>query len=208
MRSARWIGLIGAVVYAVGFLLVSSPPGGGEVDSSDFEEFYVTDDKTALPIIGIVVLTLGVLAILWFLFSLRTSIPDTVAEFGWITAALGLAAVLVGGSLLAGPSGAQAFSDSEFVGEGVAHALAQAGYAAMLGPGSLLLGLGIAVLSYTGGRTSVLPKWVVIAGYVAAVLQLAAFIWIPHVAIPLWIVAAGLGSLRPADGQNSQLDPA
>jgi hypothetical protein len=196
MRNARWIGLLGAVVYTVGFFLVSSAPGGGDVDSSDFEEFYVTDDKTALPIIGLIVLTLGALAILWFLYSLRASIPDRAAEFGWITAALGLTAVLVGGSLLAGPSGAQAFSDSEFVGEGVAHALAQAGFAAMLGPGSMLLGLGIAVLSYTGGRARVLPSWVVIVGYVAAVLQLAAFIWIPHVAIPLWVVIASLGALR------------
>jgi hypothetical protein len=71
----------------------------------------------------------------------------------------------------------------------------------MLGPGSLFIGVGIAVLSHAGGRTRLLPSWVVIAGYVAALLQLASFIWIPHVAIPLWVVLAGLGSSRFADRQ-------
>ena len=66
MRIARWVGLVGAVVYTVGFFLVSSVPGGGDVDASDFEDFYVTDDNTSLPVIGLFVLTIGALALLWF----------------------------------------------------------------------------------------------------------------------------------------------
>jgi hypothetical protein len=199
MRAFRWVGALGAVIYAVGFVLVSSAPGGGDVDAADFEDFYVTDDNTAMVIVGMFVLTIGAIALLWFFHVLRTEIATTDAGFGWAAAALGLALVVVGGSLLAGPSGVQAFSDAEFVGQPVAHALAQSGYAVMLVPGSLFLAVGVAVLSLAGRKAAVLLPWVAIAGLVAAVLQLAAIIWIPSFAIPLWILLASIIGVRATD---------
>jgi hypothetical protein len=92
--------------------------------------------------------------------------------------------------MLAGPSGVQAFSEAEFVGEPVAHALAQAGFATALIPGALLLGAGVAAFAFANRRAGVLPSWVSIIGYVAAALQLAAIIWIPFFAIPLWVIIA------------------
>jgi hypothetical protein len=203
MRISRWVGVVGAVVYVVGFFLVSAVPGGGDVEASDFEDFYVTDDNTALPLIGLFVLTIGTLALLWFFHNLRTAIGSTDAGFGWAAAALGLAVVLAGASLLAGPSAVQAFSDADFVGEPVAHALASAGFGAMLVPGSLALGLGVGVLSYGARRTAVLPQWAVIAGFVAAVLQLGAIIWIPSFAIPLWVLLASVASLGVTSRANT-----
>ncbi len=87
MRISRWVGVVGAIVYVVGFFLVSSVPGGGDVKSSDFEDFYVTDDNTALPLIGLFVLTIGALALLWFFHDLRIAIGSTDAGFGWAAAA-------------------------------------------------------------------------------------------------------------------------
>jgi hypothetical protein len=206
MGFGRWIGIAGAVVYGVGFFLVSAVPGGGDVNASDFEDFYVTDESTALPIVGLFVLTIGVLGMLWFFFELRTAIGTGEGALGWAAVALGLTIVVTGASILAGPSGVQAFSDADFVGAPVAHALAQAGFAAMLVPGSLLLGAGVAVLAFAGRRAGVLLPWVAIAGFVAAALQLVAFIWIPHFAIPLWVIlacAAGARMTAPAPATAS-----
>jgi hypothetical protein len=200
MRIARWVGVAGAVVYILGFILVSSAPGGGDVDASDFEDFYVRDDNTAIPIIGLFVLTLGALALLWFFHRLRTALASPDAGFGWAVTALGLGLVVTGGALVASPSSVQAFTDAEFVGQPVAHTLAQAGFGAMLVPGSLFLGLGVGVLSLVGRRSGVLLPWVAIAGFVAAILQLGAVIWIPSFAIPLWVLVASLVGLRAADG--------
>ena len=199
MRIGRWIGIVGAVLFAVGFVLASSAPGGGDVDEADFEKFYVTDDNTALPIIGVVLLSLGVIAVLWFFYELRSAMLGTelLAGFAWISAALGLSLVATGACMLAAPSGVQAFSDAEFVGAPVAHTLAQAGFAAALVPGALLLGAGIAVFSFANRRAGAFPMWASIIGYVAAALQLLAIIWIPFFAIPLWIVIVAVVARRP-----------
>jgi hypothetical protein len=198
MRIGRWVGIVGALLLGVGFALVSSAPGGGEVDEGDFEKFYVTDDNTALPIIGMVVLSLGVVALLSFFYELRVTMRDAEfpAGFALIATAAGLALVGAGASMLVGPSGAQAFSDAEFVGAPVAHALAQAGYAAALVPGALLLGAGVAAFAAANRRSAIFPRWVAIAGYVAAALQLVAWIWIPFFAIPLWVIVAAVTARR------------
>ncbi len=199
MRYGRWIGLAGAVIYTAGFFLVSSAPGGGEVETADFEEFYVEDERTVVPILGVFALTIGALALLWFFHSLRAAIATSDAGLGWAATALGLAIVLTGGSLLAAPSGVQAFSDADFVGAPVAHTLAQAGFGAMLVPGSLCLGFGIAVLSLAGRKAGVVAPWVAVAGVVVAVLQLAAVVWLPSLLIPLWVLAAAAAGVRTED---------
>lgn len=196
MGNARWLGAAGAVLYAVGFVLVSSVPGGGETEAADFEKFYVTDERTTMPLVGLFALSIGALALLGFLHELRGALTDRFGGFGAGVAALGLAVVTVGGGILTGPSGVQAFGDSAFVGESVAHALAQAGFAAMLVPGSLFLGAGVAVLSSVGQRTGVLPKWVAVLGYVAAAFQLVAIIWVPALLVPIWFLVASFTARR------------
>lgn len=69
----------------------------------------------------------------------------------------------------------------------------------MLVPGSLFLAVGVAALSLAGRNAGVLIPWVAIVGLVAAVLQLAAFIWIPSFAIPLWVLIASIVGLRATD---------
>lgn len=187
------------MLYIVGFFLVSAAPGGGEVEVSDFEDFYVEDERTALPIVGVYLLTVGALGVLWFFHALRTAIATTDAALGWSAAALGLAVIVTGGTLLAAPSGVQAFSDADFVGAPVAHSLAQAGFAAMLVPGSLFLAAGIALLSFAGRRAGVLVAWVAIAGFVVAALQLVALIWLPSLLVPLWVLVAAVAGARLVD---------
>ncbi len=196
MRRISWIGLAGALVFLIGYFLLSAVPGGGEVQPADFEEFYVTDDRTGMAILAMFLVTLGVLGLLWLLWELRTGIGSTLSGLAFVSGALGLALVVGGAALLEAPSGAQAFSDAEFVGVPVAHALAQAGWAAILIGGALFLGLAIALFSAEGRRTGTLLGWVAIAGVVTAVLQLAAFIWLPSLAIPLWFMLVAVTGIR------------
>lgn len=78
----------------------------------------------------------------------------------------------------------------------MAHALAQAGWAAILIGGALFLGLAIALYSAAARRTGALLGWVSIAGFVVAALQLVAFIWLPSLAIPIWFILTAVTGVR------------
>ena len=192
----RWSGLAGAVVFLAGFIMVSSVPGGGDSDPSDFEKYYVTDDKTGLAIAGLIVLSVGVILLVLFLHYLRTTIPGDLSRVAFASGMAGFAVVAVGATLLASPSAVQAFSDADFVGEEVAHTFAAAGFGAILIPGALLIGLAIAAFSLAGRQTAAFPSWVTIAGYVVAVLQLAAIIWLPFLVVSLWLALASIAGTR------------
>ena len=197
MRTLRWSGLVGAVVFLAGFIMVSSVPGGGDVDPSDFDDYYVKDDKTALAIAGLIVLSVGVIILLLFLHYLRTTIGGDLSRLAFGSGLTGFAVVAVGATLLASPSAVQAFSDADFVGEEVAHTFAAAGFGAILIPGALLIGLAIATFSLAGRQTGVFPSWVTIVGYVVAVLQLASIIFLPFLVVPVWLALASIAGTRP-----------
>jgi hypothetical protein len=101
---------------------------------------------------------------------------------------------------VAGPAGVQVNSNEPFVGNAVAHAMAQAGFGVMLIGGAMFLGLGVGVLAFEGRRLGVLVPWVGIAGIVAGVLQLAGYIWLPMFAIPLWVLIVAVTGLHAEGG--------
>ena len=196
MRIFRWAGLVGAVVFLVGHIMVSSVPGGGDVDPSDFDDYYVTDDKTGLAIAGLIIVSVGVILLVLFLHHLRTTIASDFSRLAFASGMAGFSVYLVGATLLASPSAVQAFTDADFVGEEVAHTFAAAGFGAILIPGALLIGLAIAAFSLAGRQTAAFPSWVTIAGYVAAALQLASLIWLPFLVVPLWLALASIAGTR------------
>ena len=199
MRMGRWIGLVGAVVFLVGFVMLSAIPGGGDVDAADFEDFYVNDERTDVALPAMYLVTLGALGMSWFLYELRETIGTTLARFGGTAALVGLAMFVVGAGALAGPSGVQEFGDEAFVGADVAHALAQAGWAIALVGGALFVGAGIAGLCMAGRSSGHLVGWVAIAGLVVAVLQLGGVIWLPALLIPVWVAVSAATGVRSGD---------
>ena len=196
MRQLRWSGLVGAVVFLVGFVMLSSVPGGGDPDPADFEDYYVTDDNTALAIAGLLILSAGLILVVLFLHYLRTAMASDTSRLAFASGVAGLAVVGVGACLLAAPSAVQAFSDEEFVGQPVAHTFASAGFGVMLIPGALLVGLAIAVFSIVGRMSGAFPAWLSIIGYVVAALQLIALIWLPFLVVPVWLALTSIVGAR------------
>lgn len=192
----RWSGLVGAVVFLAGFIMVSSVPGGGDVDPSDFDDYYVNDDKTGLAIAGLIVLCVGVIILVLFLHYLRTTIASEFSGLAFSAGVAGFAVVMVGASLLASPSAVQSFSDADFVGEEVAHTFASAGFGVILIPGALLIGLAIAAFSIAGRQIESLPSWVTIIGLIVAVLQLVSIFFLPFLVVPVWLALASIAGTR------------
>ena len=197
MRIFRWAGLVGAVAFVVGHIMVSSVPGGGEVDASDFDDYYVTDDNTALAIVGLIIVSVAVILLVLFLHHLRTTLGSDLSRLAFASGMAGFSVYVVGATLLASPSAVQVFGDADYVGEEVAHTFAAAGFGAILIPGALLIGLAIGAFSVAGRQTGTLPSWVTIIGYIVALLQLAAIIWIPFLLVPVWLALASIAGTRP-----------
>lgn len=198
MKRASWVGIAAAIVYIVGHILLAPVPGGGDTSADDFQKFYVRDDNTGVAIAGVLVLTIGCLGMLWFFHEVREHMETPLARAGFVSTAIGLGLVAAGAAIVAAPSGVQLNSDEPFVGNAVAHALAQAGWGVMLIGGAMFLGLGVGMLAVAGRRLGVLVPWVGIAGIVAAVLQLVGYIWLPIFAIPLWVLIVAITKLRSA----------
>ena len=203
VKRTSLVGIAAAIVYIGGHILLAPIPGGGDTTAEDFQKFYVTDDNTGVAIAGVLVLTIGCLGMLWFFHEVREHIETPLARAGFVSTAVGLALVVAGAAIVAGPSGVQFNSDEPFVGNAVAHALAQAGYGVMLIGGAMFLGLGVGMLAVAGRRTGVLVPWVGIAGIVAAVLQVVGYIWLPMFAIPLWVLIVAITGLRSVGGSAS-----
>jgi hypothetical protein len=192
MKRASLVGIVAVVVYVVGQMLLGPVPGGGDANAEDFQKFYVTDDKTGLAIFGVLVLTLGCIGLFFFFHEMHARFDTKQSRAGLVSVAVGLGLVAAGAGILAGPSGVQFNSDEAFVGQPVAHALAQSGYAVMLIGGGMFIGLGVAIFAFEGRRLGAFLPWVAIIGIVAAALQLLAYFWIPMFAIPLWVLIVAI----------------
>jgi uncharacterized membrane protein YhaH (DUF805 family) len=199
----RWgaiAGLVFFVLFVLGFILSGGTP---EYDASDREwvEWFEDDGNTDLQVVSMFLLVAAALALLCFLAVLTrrlraTNRPELVNLA--IGAGLVLAAmIIVGGIAMAQVSAAITFGDdypipnadvlrqSEQIGFGVA--LLGGGWAA-----ALLVG----VASLAARGTDLLPRWLVTAGYVAAVLLLVSVFFIPLALLPLWVLAVSIVMLR------------
>jgi len=199
-RAMAWSGILGAVLFTVGIIMVSSVPGGGEPEPKDFPDFYDSSGKRTTVLIGAYVLAIACLVLIAFFHALRTRIAlrsnGLVPGWGFAAGAFGLTAVAISAGLLGAPAAVQSFGNGDYVGIHVAHAFAEAGFGIMLIPGMLGVALAVFTLSLAGRRSGAIQGWLGIMGMVVAVLLLASLIFLPMVLFPIWLLVAGIASLR------------
>ena len=116
--------------------------------------------------------------------------------FGSVFAALGMVANLV----LAAIAGAKVFASAPVPPGAFAQQFNSLGSGILVVPGALAAGVFVAMASYLCRREGVLPGWLTIAGYVVAVLQLAAVVFIPLLLVPLWVLVVSIVVLRREAG--------
>lgn len=202
----RWgaiAGLVFVVLFVVGFLLSGNTP---EYDASNREwvEWFEDDGNTNLQVVGMFLLVAAAFALVCFVAVLtrqlratdRPELVNVAIGAGLVLAAL----IVVGGIAMNQVSAAITFGG----GDGDypiprADVLRQS---EQIGFGVTLLGGGWAAVLLVGATslavrgTALLPRWLVTAGYVAAVLLLVSVIFIPFVLLPLWVLAVSIVMLR------------
>jgi hypothetical protein len=191
--------IVFAVLFVVGFLMVSDSPDGDESNLKWFR-YYANSDNRRQIVIGVILLTLAAIAFLIFLGVLRERLRSAAAGSEWIstvTFASGLVfvAMLAVFALGQGSVAASvAFGDAPVPRDAdLMRTFVSAGFGAMLLFGATAAGLLIFTTSLVSGRASLLPKWLVVSGYVAAVIVfLGGLLFLPIVLFLLWMLVLGI----------------
>ena len=189
-------GVLAAVTFVIGLILVSNSPDNNDTDAQ-VVAWYADHGHRLGVLIGAYFLAFCGLFFLWFVAGLRQRLRAAEGQGGRLAnVALG-GAVLFVGMLWVGAAALAAVPGAESLGDSTPLRIADiARFVPSLGFGAILIfgAFGaIALIDATSivvMRTGILPKWFAWLGFVAAVVLLFAVIFLPMIALPIWLLAA------------------
>jgi hypothetical protein len=202
----RWGGMaaiVFAVLFVVGFLMVSDTPEGDE-SNLKWLRYYADSDNRRMIVIGAIVLALAAVVFLVFLGVLRERLRSASAGAEWVgttafASGLLFVAMLAVAALGTGSVSASVeFGDAPVVRDAdVLRTFESLGIGALVLFGAAAAGLLIITTSLAAGRSALFPRWLVVAGYVAGVIVLlGGLFFIPLVLFVLWMLVVGIVMLR------------
>jgi len=192
-------GVLAAVTFVVGLLFTSNTPGGKDTDAQVLAWYANHGNHRPGILVGAFVLAFCGLFVLWFASGLHQRLRAAEASGGHLaTVALGGAILLigmlwVGGAALAAVPAAQAFGgEPPLEVADVARIVPNVGFGAILLFGAFGAIALIDATSILIVRTGILPRWFAWLGFVATVALLFGVLFIPMIALPIWLLAASV----------------
>jgi hypothetical protein len=193
-RVGTWMGIAFVVLFVAGFGAISTP--SNNKNTAQWAGWWNDSGHRAGAILGAYLMVLGVFAFVWFASSLRDQFREggrLMFTYGSIFAAIALVSIMVRVSI----PGAKQFGSTPVPAAGdLARQFDQIGFAMLLVAGALAAGLFVGMASYLSRRSGSLPGWLTVAGYVVAVLQLAASLFFPFLLFLLWVFVASIVLMR------------
>ena len=191
-RVGAWMGIVFVVLFVAGFIAFPTP--SDNKDTLKWQQWWTDSGHRAGAIIGAYLMVLGLLAFVWFMWSLNHRLQDRggmMITFGSLFVAFAMISALVRASI----PGAKQFGSVPVPSGDFARQFDQIGFGVLLVAGALTAGAFLATASYLARRDHVLPGWLTIVGFVVGVLQLAAALFLPFVLFPLWVLIASIALL-------------
>jgi hypothetical protein len=195
-------GVLAAVTFVVGLLFASDSPDTSDPDAKVLAWYADHGHRVGILVGGFLLAFCG-LFFLWFAAGLRQRLRAAEGPGGRLsTVAFGGAVVFVA-MLGAGAAALAAIPAEQSFGSGpalhtadLARFLPSAGFGAILvfgafGAIALIDATSIVIL-----RTGILPRWLAWLGFVAAVVLLFGVVFVPMIALPIWLVAASIVLFR------------
>jgi hypothetical protein len=192
-RVGPWMGVAFVVLFVAGFIAFPTPDDNK--DTAKWARWWTDSGHRVGAIIGAYLMVLGLLAFVWFMWSLNQRLRDRggmMITFGSLFVALAMISALVRASI----AGSKQFGDVPIPSGDFARQFDQIGFGVLLVAGALTAGAFIATASYLARRDAILPGWLTMAGYVVAVLQLAAALFFPFILFPLWVLVVSIVLVR------------
>ncbi len=196
-RVGAWMGIAFSVLFVVGTFIQPSPKDSK--NATQWAVLWNSSSNRTKQILGAYLVVFGLLAFIWFASKLRSALGDgagMMLTFGSVFAAMGMLFALVGTAI----AGNKAFTSAPVPSGALSQQLSGLAAGILVVPGALAAGVFVALASYLARRGGVLPGWLTIAGYVVAVLQLAAVIFFPLLLVPLWVLVTSIVLLRRGAG--------
>ncbi len=202
MSELRWAGVAGvlfAVLFVFAVTTAGDAPGGDEDSDAAVTAYYEDSDNRGMLITVAYLLVASALALVVFSrvgpYSLMRDSADSLtrhcAALGMTGAVLAAAGISLGGMALAAVSGGVTFQD-EPVDPGVARFMVHLGYGSILIWGGLAGAFSIASFALGALRSGAMARWLAWLGFAAAAALLFAVLFIPMVALPLWVLVASV----------------
>jgi hypothetical protein len=196
-RRGAIAGIAFVVLFVAGFMTFGSTPDS-DASIAKWEAYWRDSGHRTTAIIGGYLIALSVLAFVWFVVSFRQRLvdarpddrlPATVAlSSGLVFSALVLVAITIGISVPA----AKELGNGALPSGELSRYVDGLGIAILLLPGLLSAALFVGSSSLAIRGTDVLPRWLVIAGYVVAVLLLLGVFFIPLLLLMLWVLTTSI----------------
>ncbi|HEY6316679.1 MAG TPA: hypothetical protein VI462_02180 [Acidimicrobiia bacterium] len=188
------MGIAFVVLFVAGFGAIPTP--SNNKNTAQWAQWWNDSGHRAGAIVGAYLMVLGALAFVWFASSLRDQFGEggrLMFTFGSIFAVIAVVSIMVRVSI----PGAKQFGSTPLpAGGDLPRQFDQIGYAMLLVAGALAAGLFVGMASHLARRSGALPGWLTVAGYVVAVLQLAASLFFPFLLFLLWVLVASIVLMR------------
>ncbi len=196
----RWAplgGIIFVVLLIIGLVLIADSP---DFDASDQEVTdYLNDDGNLVRnVIGFYMWGVAAMAFLWFASGVRTELrraegeSSALSTLGFGAAIVFAAMLLAAGGAVASVAGAIEFGDATKPAPDFVRMLPQLGFAMLLVGGAFSAIIFLLSTSALTLKTGVLPQWIAWLGFVAAIVLLFGALFIPMIALPIWVLAASI----------------
>jgi hypothetical protein len=212
-RAAGVAGLAFAALFVASILLLRHQPAGGST-AAEIRDFYLGRHAGRVALVGVYLVPFAGIAFLWFIAAIRNLIGDREDRFfatvflgsGLLFVAMLFIAAGAGGSLLA----AVKFEDAPVPDPHTVVAIRSLAFGFLFIYAMRMAAVFMIVTSTIGMRLGVFPRWLVVTGYLAALVLILNVSYTDTLilAFPLWVAAASVVIVRAAGQTSARAEPA
>jgi hypothetical protein len=206
-RAAGIAGLLFSALFVVSVLMLRVRPESGS-SAQEIEEFYLVRGAGRVGLVGLYLVPFAGIAFLWFVAAVRSHLGPREDRF-FATVLLGSGLLFVAMLFAASASAGALITGVKFLDQPPPSAdsvvLARSlGFAFLFVFGVRIAAVFMLVVSTIGLRTGLLPRWLVIAGYLSGLLFLftVTYVELLVLLLPAWVIAVSVVIIR-AGGRRS-----
>jgi hypothetical protein len=212
-RAAGFAGLAFAVLFGASVVLLRNHPSGDST-AAEIRDFYVGANAGKVALVGIYLAPFAGIAFLWFIAVVRNLIGDREDRF-FATVFLGSGLLFVAMLFISAGAAGALMAAVKFQGEpvpspGTVVTIRSLAFGFLFVYAMRMAAVFMIVVSTIGKRLGIFPRWLVVVGYLAALVLILNISYSATLVLvfPAWVAAVSvliLSRARPREGAGDRL---